>query len=66
MITYESECVGCGKPCIKDACPHYKVRKLYCDECGQQVRQLYVVDDKQMCKSCAADWLLEDWEHIIS
>ena len=53
---YENECVGCGLPCIGDACPHRNVLKFYCDECDTEA-ELYHYEDKELCIDCIKDML---------
>ena len=65
MIRHENECVECGKPCLGRSCPYLRVRHLYCDRCMRDVDTLYVIDEEELCKDCAAEVLLEDWEHVI-
>lgn len=36
MIKTESDCLNCGLPCRHELCPHYKVKRLYCDECKER------------------------------
>ena len=51
MITYEDECVGCPTEmgCMGSACPNRNVPHLYCDQCEQEVDDLYEWDGKQVC-----------------
>ncbi len=38
MIKYEDECAGCreaGLPCRGIGCRNRRVKRLYCDECGE-------------------------------
>lgn len=53
MIVIESECVDCDLPCIYDACPYYRVLRYYCDECHEEVDELYVCGNDELCKDCA-------------
>lgn len=59
MVKYESECVGCPNEigCIGDYCQYKHVPVLICDECGQEVDELYEVDfdNDQRCLSCLLD-----------
>lgn len=52
MIKYVSGCVGCGKPCIFEACPYYTEKVRICDLCGDEVGELYWDDDEQLCEGC--------------
>ena len=54
MIITESECVGCPKEigCIYNACPYYKVTRLFCDGCKDEVDDLWYFDNRQLCKDC--------------
>lgn len=54
MIRYEDECVGCPAEigCFGSACPNLNVPHLECDDCGQEVDDLYEYDDEQICEEC--------------
>lgn len=39
-------------PCIGSSCPYVNVPHLYCDECEDDVEDLYEVDGNQLCESC--------------
>lgn len=63
MIKYEDECCGCATenyPCMGSACPNRNVPHFYCDECGEDVEELYNVDDKEICEQC----LLKKFEKV--
>lgn len=51
MIRIESECVDCELPCVYNACPYYKVARLYCDECGEEA-DLWKFDGEELCVCC--------------
>lgn len=52
-ITYDkSQCVHCGLPCLGSDCPNCKVAKYYCDNCGDDVAELYEYDGEQLCEDC--------------
>lgn len=60
MVTYESDCYDCGKPCLGNACPHYRVARLECDSCREEVDKLYYgMSGKQLCSKCVLDDLEE-------
>lgn len=60
MVRYESDCVSCGFPCIGTTCPHYRVARLECDSCGEEVEKLYYgMSGKQLCSKCVLDDLEE-------
>lgn len=52
MIKIENDCVDCGFPCQFNACPYYRVKHYYCDECGNEEDTLYQCDDRQLCENC--------------
>jgi NADH pyrophosphatase NudC (nudix superfamily) len=54
MKKTESECVNCGLPCLREACPNFSVTRYYCDKCGAE-ETLYKHDDKELCKDCLAE-----------
>ena len=56
MVTYESQCVGCPAEmgCIGDYCQYKHVPVLTCDECNEEVEELYEwdCDNDQRCLDC--------------
>jgi hypothetical protein len=54
MVKYENECVGCPAElgCLGSACPNRNVPHFYCDECEEDVEELFKWDDKQLCIDC--------------
>ena len=52
MISIENECVDCGLPCLYTACSYYKVTHFYCDECNEEVEDLYWFGTEQLCPDC--------------
>lgn len=57
MIVTESECVQCGLPCLHNACPYYRVTRLYCDNCKDESESLWYFDGEQLCKDCILNQL---------
>ena len=57
MFTYESDCLGCGLPCMGEMCSHFKVKHYYCDGCGDDDREIYEFDEQELCLSCIEDKL---------
>lgn len=56
MIEIVDECCDCaapGYPCQGDNCPYRHVKHYYCDNCGDEVDELYVVDGEELCRDCA-------------
>ena len=52
MIKVESDCYDCGLPCLYESCPHYKVVRCICDQCGSEEDVLYWWDEQQLCLDC--------------
>lgn len=54
MVKYENECVGCPTElgCFGSFCPNRNVPHFYCDECKEDVEELFKWDDKQLCIDC--------------
>ena len=55
MVTFENRCAGCdgaAYPCSPETCglSHFSVLK--CDWCGDEVEDLYEIDDMQLCEDC--------------
>lgn len=58
MVKIKNECVGCkdsGIPCMGDACPYRRVKRYYCDKCGNEVNELHYHDEMQLCNECLWD-----------
>lgn len=55
MVKYEDECYGCATesyPCLGSACPNRHVKHLYCDECDDEVEEVYDFEGIQLCEKC--------------
>lgn len=54
MIDYEDECVGCPREmgCLGSSCPNRNVPHLYCDDCEEEVEDLYDYAGEQLCEEC--------------
>lgn len=55
MIKYEDHCVGCavpGYPCLGNSCSLRCVEVHYCDECEEELEEIYEVDDEELCEYC--------------
>ena len=60
MIRYENNCYGCATesyPCIGDSCPNRHVPVFVCDECGDEVDDLYEYGSEQLCADCVLERL---------
>lgn len=45
-------------PCIGNACPLLKVEVHYCDKCGEELGDIYDVDDEELCEECLKDMFI--------
>ena len=54
MIEYENECIGCPPEigCIGSTCPFTRVPHYYCDNCKEEVDELFDVDGEELCEEC--------------
>ena len=55
MIVIENHCCDCavpGYPCRGDLCPLTRVEVHYCDRCGDELNEIYDVDDEELCEYC--------------
>lgn len=58
MRRIENHCRGCAVPaypCMRSACPYYRVEVVYCDECEIEIEdghKIFVVDGKEICQEC--------------
>lgn len=57
MIQKEDGCIGCPKEmgCLGDTCPMKNGYVMVCDECGNEVDELYEYDNQQVCFDCLLD-----------
>lgn len=56
MIEYRNECVGCPQGCIN--CGKKKVKVFVCDDCGDEVQELWYGNDGNMyCKYCITGYI---------
>ena len=55
MIRYENHCCDCATdtyPCLGSSCLLFKVEVHYCDRCGEELEDIYEVDDEELCEEC--------------
>lgn len=52
MVRYEDQCVSCGLPCMGSSCPNRNVPVQYCDECDEEIDEVYDVDGDELCEEC--------------
>lgn len=54
MKVRENRCCDCadGLSCLGSACPNKNVPVYYCDRCGDELTERYVVDDEDLCEDC--------------
>ena len=57
MITYENECVDCDLPCRGETCSLRHVPHYICDDCGEDVEELYDTDEGEFCAQCVLEHL---------
>lgn len=60
MVYKEKQCVGCPSElgCMGEGCPNRNISVLVCDDCGEEVDELYVGNDGgQYCDKCVLDYL---------
>lgn len=63
MVKYESECVGCGFPCLYESCRYYKVEKHYCDRCNFPA--IAEIDGEELCKEHANEQLNKWFDELL-
>lgn len=55
MVRYENQCCDCATPsypCMGASCPLRKVEVHYCDDCGEELDEIYDVDGDELCEEC--------------
>ena len=58
MVRIENHCCDCavpGYPCRGSMCPNRRVEVHYCDKCGEELDDIYDVDDEELCEECLKD-----------
>ena len=54
-VKYEDHCCGCatpGYPCLGSSCPNRNISVYYCDQCGEELEEIYDVDGEELCEEC--------------
>ena len=54
-VKYEDHCCGCATPsypCLGSSCPNRNVPVYYCDNCGEEIEEVYDVDGEELCEEC--------------
>lgn len=54
------DCAVPGYPCRGSACPLTQVEVHYCDKCGEELDDIYEVDDLELCEECLKDMLRKE------
>ena len=65
MLKIENHCCDCavpGYPCRGSLCPLTKVAVHYCDECGDELEEIYDVDGKELCEYCLKEMFMRKGE----
>lgn len=54
MVKIEDRCVECSIEigCKGPSCPNRNVKVYYCDKCGEELDDVYEVEDKELCDDC--------------
>ena len=63
MIRIENHCCDCevpGYPCRGNACPNRHVEVHYCDQCGEEIDEIYEVDGEELCEECLKEKFRKD------
>ena len=59
MKIWRNDCVGCtgaGLPCQGRMCPYHDDYEVHiCDECGRDIEDMYIVEDRELCAECAGE-----------
>ncbi len=58
MVKIENHCCSCAAPaypCLGVSCPLRRVEVHYCDKCGEELGDIYEVDDEELCEECLKD-----------
>lgn len=55
MKRIENHCCDCatpGYPCRGSACSLTRVEVYYCDECGEELDEIYDAEGMELCEEC--------------
>ena len=55
MVKIQNQCCDCavpGYPCQGASCPLTRVEVHFCDKCGDELDEIYDVDDEELCEHC--------------
>lgn len=55
MVKYENQCCDCATgnyPCLGSLCSRRNVEVHYCDNCGEELNEIYDVDGEELCEEC--------------
>ena len=74
LVYDKGECVGCPPEmgCMGRACQMCWVTKMFCDDCGNEVEELYQMDYNNnkynrpyhLCEDCFNEYLAQQYPHI--
>lgn len=60
MVVYEDRCVDCDLPCMGLGCPNRNVEVHYCDQCQEELGDIYEVDGDELCEDCLKERFKKD------
>lgn len=63
MVKYENQCCDCatdGYPCLGNLCALRRVEVYYCDQCGEELDEIYDVDGEELCEECLKEMFRRD------
>lgn len=58
MKRIENRCCDCAVPaypCLEELCSLRRYEAHYCDQCGEELDEIYEVDGMELCESCAEE-----------
>ena len=66
MKKIENQCCDCavpGYPCRGSICEYRHVTVYYCDNCGEELEEIFRVDDEDLCECCLKEKFRKDIEN---
>ena len=63
MKKIENHCCDCatdGYPCLGSLCSRRNVEVHYCDQCKEEIEEIYDVDGKELCEECLKEMFRRD------
>ena len=70
MVKITDECVQCpdGR-CIGSVCCNLSVKRVYCDNCKNEIssdEEVYFIEGEHYCEECALEQMEDWWNNLLT